>query len=225
MAVILEENFPNNQASGWPNAQVGGAWTVSGSASVIVAGNFGQHLHISTNQTHSARAASATGQDVDLRGRVSIDKLMTGSNLDVHVGVRAIDGSNMYRLRLRFTTGAAVQATLQSVIANAGTDITTGVTAGTHVAGDFWWFRVQAFNVSPTTLRYKVWKMGDPEPADWTEPAVTDSTAALQSAAGGQTVRSFQSAASNLPLTPSFKDLLAVTYAAGVPTTALIWGM
>jgi hypothetical protein len=68
--------------------------------------------------------------------------------------------------------------------------------------------RVQAFGTSPTTFRAKVWKVGTPEPADWTA-SVTDSSAALQTAGHIGVGTYLSGSATNAPVTASFDDIWA----------------
>ena len=69
--------------------------------------------------------------------------------------------------------------------------------------------RMQVEGTSPTTLRAKVWLVGQSEPASW-HVQTTDSSAALQTAGGVALVCYLSGGASNAPVTASFDDL-AVT--------------
>jgi hypothetical protein len=63
---------------------------------------------------------------------------------------------------------------------------------------------MDATGVNPTTLQWKIWQDGTPEPANWTDSG-TDSTAGLQ-AAGGIGCNAFVSSGT---VSPAFNAITA----------------
>ena len=61
--------------------------------------------------------------------------------------------------------------------------------------------------MSPTTLRAKVWKTTQTEPASW-QLTTTDNTAGLQTSGGVGLVTYLSGTSTNVPIVVSFDDLL-----------------
>jgi hypothetical protein len=68
--------------------------------------------------------------------------------------------------------------------------------------------RAQAIGTSPTVVRAKVWRDGDPEPAAW-QLSATDSTPVLQAPGTVGIVTYLSGSASNAPVTVIVDDLVA----------------
>lgn len=217
-ATIAKDSYATDQTPGLPNAEVGGAYTVSAGAQVFSAGGRHVEQHTAANQTTSARLASVSAVDHDMVASVATNKLAAGANQDSHFAVRMIGSSDYYRARLRFSTGNRVLLQVSKVVGGVTTDLTgTDVDKGAYAAGDRWWVRTQAIGTGPTTVRARAWKDGTSEPSTW-DFNLTDSEATLQ-AAGHVGLRAFQGAATtNTPIDWTFDDLLDV--APGTTVTA-----
>jgi hypothetical protein len=82
---------------------------------------------------------------------------------------------------------------------------TVVVSGLTYAAGQQLMLRVQVFGTSPTTVRAKLWRTGQPEPSAW-QASVTDSTAALQTS-GTVGLRTYLSTAATItPVTVKFDN-------------------
>jgi hypothetical protein len=68
--------------------------------------------------------------------------------------------------------------------------------------------RVQVFGTDPTTIRAKVWKAGQPEPAAW-QLSATDATASLQVPGGIGVSFYLGGTATVAPVTVAIDDLVA----------------
>jgi len=76
----------------------------------------------------------------------------------------------------------------------------------TYAAGAELAVRAQATGTSPTTVRAKVWKRGDPEPSGWLV-STTDATPGLQQS-GSVGIQSYLTGtATNAPISAAFDDL------------------
>ena len=88
-----------------------------------------------------------------------------------------------------------------------GTSVT--VPGLTPAAGTFMWLRAQVTGTNPTTIKVRAWRDGDPEPSTWQFTA-TNSLAALQAAGGVGLASYIGSGTTNVPVTVSFDDFVAV---------------
>jgi hypothetical protein len=67
--------------------------------------------------------------------------------------------------------------------------------------------RAEALGASPTTVRAKVWKSTQAEPASW-QLSTTDASAGLQVAGGVGLVTYLSGSSTNFPIVVSFDDLV-----------------
>ncbi|HEY3722970.1 MAG TPA: PKD domain-containing protein [Acidimicrobiia bacterium] len=174
--------FERTVAGGLGTADVGGPWTISGTAANFsVSGGVGRIL----GTVNANRAGYVTGvhqTDQDTRADLSLDTAATGGGTYVSVISRRVSSGNDYRLKLRYTAGGGVTAYLTKTVGGVETILSnTNVTGLTVAPGDVLSVRFQVTGTSPTTLRAKVWRQGTAEPAAWLLTN-TDSTAALAAA-------------------------------------------
>ena len=198
------DNFARTFANGWGAAQVGGTWTTSGTASRIsVDGQAGVHSMIA-NGTLGSYLAGVSRTTTEVRVRVGADKVPNGSGAFINVIGRSV-GSEMYSARVRLQADGSVQ--LHAT--RSGTPLSGGVVSGlTFGAGDRLEVRLQVEGTSPTVIRAKVWKVGEPEPVAW-RASRSDSTASLQAPGGlGITTYLFGSV-TNGPVLFTYDDLWA----------------
>ncbi len=212
------DTFTRTVASGLGSAELGGAWTVTGTASnYSVSGGAARiSAAVGANRTISLDGIKKTDTEVGVR--LSYDKAQTGGGSYAGVIGRRIDASNDYRLKLRAQVGGAVTAQLVRIVAGTETVIqnVTTVPGLTWNAGEYLKARLQVTGTSPTTLNAKVWKDGTSEPAAWLLQS-TDSTAALQ-ANGGVGIWDYLSGSStNAPVTLAVDDLVAGPVGAVTP--------
>ena len=206
--VLARDTYSRTVSSGWGSADVGGAWTVSGTAANwAVSSGTGRMTLPAAGATRSAALAGVSVVDVDLLVSVTADSAASGSGLYVYTEARYSDTANQYRAKVRIAADGSVYLGASRVA--AGTQAAIGsevvVPGLTYTPGTPIWVRAQFTGTSPTTIRVRAWS-GATEPTGWTYTG-TDSTAALQ-AAGAVGVRGFLAANANpAPVTLSWDEL------------------
>lgn len=209
---VAEDDFTRNVTGGWGSAELGGAWTGSGSATNFsVADGRGR---IRMGSPGAGPGMSLTGlqsTNTDLRVKVGADKAPTGGGIYLTAQPRRLAGGDGYYADVRLVANGSVTVTLGRRVSGAETSLATTTVAGlTYAAGDLLEVRTEVVGTSPTTFRAKVWPAGTSEPAGWTT-SVTDGTAALQ-APGGIGLQTYLSgSATNAPVLGLFDDLLALS--------------
>lgn len=202
------DTFSRTVTGDWGTADVGGAWTRSGGASLFGVVNGVGTMRNATAGTGAAihlNGVSSTGSDLSLR--FSFEKIANGGGQFVSITGRG-SLNDAYRAKVQVSSTGAVTLLLVRVVAGAETTLATKVVSGLTVqAGSSLSVRLQTWGTSPTNLQAKVWASTDTEPG-WTLTA-TDSTASLQ-AAGSIGLRTYLSgSATNAPTTVSFDDVVA----------------
>jgi PKD repeat protein len=209
--VLGSDDFTRTLATGWGVADQGGTWTVKGSASVAsVTGGKGL-VRMAAGAGTGLFLSAVDSSDTDAQLSLSLDKVPTGGSTGSgqSLWVRRVATAGDYRATVRFLPNAGVRVGLYSAnTSGVQTALTTEVpvpglsyTAGTALA-----VRAQATGTSPTTVRAKVWKRGDPEPAGWTV-STADATPGLQQS-GTVGVQSYLTGtATNAPISAAFDDI------------------
>jgi len=210
-AAYATDAFERNNATGFGTADVGGAWTTSGTASAFsTSGGAAKMTHASAATTYSAFLNAVSSNDTAVVVDYQLAALPTGASEYASVIARKV-GAADYRARVVINPAGAVTLQLQQSSTTLAA-VATGVTVN---AGSVLRIKVVATGTSPTALKAKVWKATDPEPTDW-KLSVTDATAALQ-AAGGVGLASYLGATTtNLPFTSAFDN-----FGAGPSTTVV----
>ena len=209
-AAYAQDSFTRNVTGGWGTADLGGAWTGSGTASNFnVAGGVGTIRMGSAGAGPSRALTGVSSSNTEMRATIGVDKAATGGGIYVTLRPRVVASGDRYYADTRFVAGGSVSLILGRNVGSTETVLQSITVPGlTVVPTDRLQVKVQAFGTSPTTFRAKVWKVGASEPAGWTA-SVTDSTAALQ-AVGSIGVGTYLSgSATNAPVIASFDDLWA----------------
>lgn len=202
---LATDAFGRSATSAWGNADSGGPWTISSTASNYNVGGGVGTMATPAGSTRTASLKSVSSSNVDMTVKISLDKAATGGGVYTYLVPRQV-AANTLIARLWFQSTGVVQLQLLSGATIVQSSVVTGLsyTPGTKLQ-----VRAQATGVSPTTLRAKVWKVGDPEPAAW-RVTTSDTTSGLQ-AAGYIGLQSYVSAsATATPVTVSFDDLTAI---------------
>ncbi len=204
------DSFSRTSTGTWGDADLGGAWTITGTTSVFsVANGVGSiALAPTLGVRASLDAVSRTATDASVTFASGSDPSGGGTYLAL-VG-RRVDPSDDYRLKLRLQAGGAVTAQLVKVVAGAETAIQTLATVPglTVHAGDRLRARLVVTGTGTTTLTGKVWNAAGTEPSAWQLQA-TDATTVLQRP-GGVGIWAYLSAASTpSPSVVSVDDLSA----------------
>ena len=209
-AFTARDTFGRTTANGLGKADVGGSWSVYGTA----AGNFSvgggaASLSLpSAGLRTGAYLPSVSTTDADTTLAVTTDKA-NDQTLFVSVIGRRVATNTEYRGKLRLVPGRAVGVQLTR-LAGSTTETVIGpeiypsgltFTPGTRLR-----VRLQVTGTSPTTLRMKVWPEGSAEPAAWTVSA-TDSTDGLQVAGAVGVTPYISGAETVLPVAVQLSDL------------------
>ncbi len=223
---LAADAFSRTVTNAWGTADQGGPWTINGNApNFAVGAGVGTIKMPSAGSGPSVFLGGLASDDTDLQATVSLDKAPLGGTAGVDQGIlmRRIAGQGDYRAKVRFVPGGAVRLGLfRTDSAGAQTAIVAeaNVAGITYAAGDVLNIRAQAFGTSPTTVRAKLWRLGDPEPSAWLATG-TDTTAALQST-GAIGFHSFLAGTvTNAPVVARFDNVnvyKATTLPDGVPT-------
>lgn len=200
---LATDTFARTTARGLGTADVGGTWTVTGSAADFSTDGSTARLRTPAGATRTATLAGVSSRDNDVRATIGFTRPASQS-LYAAVTARQV-GSASYTGRAVVSSTGAVQAQVQ----RSGTTLrATAVTGLTFAATDRLHVRVQAVGASPTTVRVKVWKVGTTEPAAW-HVSVTDSVAGLQTAGAVGFSTYLSGSASPSSLVVSVDDLTA----------------
>ena len=205
--VYVDDTFTRTASNGWGSVPTGGAYTLQGTASnFAVAGGLGTINVPTAGATRSALLNSTSATDVDFSFSVRTDKATVGGNHYIY-GVVRRNGTNEYRVKMRFATNGNVFVSASQTINNTETLIGTEVLVPglNHIANGIIRFRGQVTGTNPTTLRVRAWADGSAEPSTWQYTA-TNSAAALQGA-GLLGLRVYMSSGvTNAPVLFSFDD-------------------
>ena len=196
---------------GWGTADVGGAYTLQGSAANYNVGSGAGTISVPTaNSTRSAILNTVSQRDVDIRVRVSVDKVAAGGNYFVYEVARR-NGNSEYRPRMIFNANGTVSVNA-SVLVNGSESslgaavVVPGLTQGPN---QYIWLRASVTGANPTTVSVKAWADGQAEPAGWQFTA-TNSQAGLQ-AAGAVGLRTYLAGpVTTAPVTFAFDDYSVV---------------
>jgi hypothetical protein len=209
-ATYATDSFNRTTVSGLGTADIGGAWTVSGSAAnYSVSDGVGriQANVAGAQRTAYLDAVSQTETDVNLA--VSLDKVQTGGGTYVSVLGRRVGTSGYYAVKLRFLAGGALSAQLVRVVGTTETALGTATVSGiSYAPGEVLWIRLQVKGTGTTDLSTKVWRQGAAEPAAWLLTR-TDTTAALQAPGAVGMVVYLSGSSTNAPMTAMVDDFVA----------------
>ena len=218
--VFAADAFNRSVASGWGAAEVGGGWTVGGTASnYSVSAGAASLVTQKAGETRSVALPAVSSNDTDLRLGLAVSPLPTSNGLYVTVVGRRVATNAEYQGRARVRgdgsvvisvcvlPGSSAAVTLKSEVVASGVTVAAGSTLST---------RLQVTGTSPTTVRWKVWS-GATEPTAWQQTA-TDSTSAVQGK-GSIGLSTYLSGASTVfPVTAKVSNLSARTTVSTPPT-------
>ena len=205
------DTFERAVAGGLGSADQGGAWTISGSAADFsVAGGAARIVLPAAGSGRNVYLTSVSAIDTRLRARISMDEPATGGGVYVSLLGRRVGAADQ-RAKVRFLGDGSVQLFLGTMNGSESTLASVVVPGLTYAVGESLEVMFEVAGASPTTVRAKVWKTGQAEPAAWTLVA-TDTTPVLQTAGHVGVATYVSGSAVNAPLTVSIDDLWA-----GVP--------
>ncbi len=210
LTTYATDSFGRNVRNNWGTADLGGDWLVSTARAFTVDGSIGS-MDLQKSQTRWATLGDVSARDVDLQVSLGFEAIPGAGNAYDYLVARQVSSGNEYRAKIRVTSTGAVYAQLLAVTGGTEAGISSEVLVGgvTATPGVSLRARFVVTGLSPTSLQFKVWNLGQPEPGAWSVTA-TDSTAALQ-AYGAVGVRAYLSSnASPNKLLFLFDDLAAL---------------
>ena len=175
--IIAEDAFDRSVSSGWGSADVGGAWSLRGTASRFSVSDGAGRMQIpaSTAQTVYADLNGVSSTSTRIDAVFSVDALVESQYVSL-VGRRVGSTNYIARLRLQADGGARLYL-LQDGATSIAPMLQVPITI---VAGQQYVLSLEVTGTSPTTVRAKVWQLGQAEPG-WMREG-TNSLAALQTA-------------------------------------------
>lgn len=207
--VFAEDHFDRTLASGLGSADSGGAWTLTGGASLFsVGGGTGNVKMSAAGGSAKAYLGTVTKVDQDISVDVQLDKVPAGATAYTSVVARRV-GTSDYRTKVLWRTDGLVSVYLSKTVSGVETTLKNVTLTGMPMAaGESVSVRLQVVGTSPATVQTKVWKKGPAEPAAWTL-TTTDTTAALASAGGAGVEVYLGSTATNAPIVAGYDDFVA----------------
>ena len=223
-SVVAADQFGRTVANGLGNADVGGAWTVSGgtAAGYAVNGSAATMLLSAPANSRSVFLNAVSTANVTMLADLSFDKPATGGGIYASLIGRRV-GTSEYRATIRAQANGTIQALVVRRVGSIDTNLAVAspVPGLTHTPGQAYTVRFEATGTNPTQLRMKVWVTGTAEPGAWLLTA-TDTTAAMQ-VAGTVGINTYLSgSATNAPIVTTIDNLRVVdpTVPVSVPPTA-----
>lgn len=199
----IEATFGVVASNGWPAADTGETWTVSGTAANYSgSGSAGLMSMASVNVARLALIGSAVG-DIDVMAHVRIPVLATGAPINAGVVARYVDASNFFLLRVRVSTAQVVTLVLSKMEDGALSDIQTYTTSLVHTTAMIFGVRLQIRN---NLLRGRAWDTAGDEPSVW---HVSATDAAHPTGTVGCRAILETSNSNALPVSISFDNFLA----------------
>ena len=187
---IACDTFQRTVTNGWGAADAGGSWNKTGSIYSVIPGRATLRVNSTAPENF---LPSVSIQDVDARLLLSMPSIGVTGDAGIAVRYRASSGT-YYQVSVYYPSGrngnnyvVQLKRKPENVLINP--DFNISIPGGTAI-----WIRLQAQGTYPTTLRWKIWQEGTPEPSSWTAIG-TDSNAAEQGP-GGVGVEGFISSGS-----------------------------
>ena len=207
---FVEDTFTRTATNSWGSADTGGSWTVSNSSRFSVDGSAGKMRLEAAAVTATGSLNSISRTNFNVVSDISVDKVGTGSGIQVTDIVRKT-GTGEYRVTLLFQPGGSLRLSISRIVGGSATTIRDVAVSGvTYSAGDDLRLRVVASGTGTTSLSGKVWKAGSAEPAS-AQATASDSTASLQTSGSFGVQAYLSGSATNFPVTVKTDDLLVTT--------------
>lgn len=196
---LAQDSFERTRATGFGEAEVGGAWSLMGSSSQYAVEEPHGVVSLQPGSGRRAVLPEVSAPSVQTLTAFDYQGSASGGGLYVTVMPRVRPDTSGYRAKVRIDASGSVQLSLAKVAANgANTDLATSeTTLSGATSGRTIMVRAEASGTSPTTLSARMWFEGDPEPSGW-QVRTTDNTAGLQGP-GGVGVYTYLSGSAGAP--------------------------
>lgn len=163
------DDFERAVTQGWGSADVGGAWTITGSAAPASVADGAGRLALAPGSTRDLRLQGVDLQDLRMQVDFSLDQApSTGTG---YFGLLARSGGGEdYRVRVWLRDNGTVWLVVQH-----GTSVLRSyqVPGITRAAGDSFSMALEVTGATSTTVSTSLWRTGTTEPAAW-QVTVTD---------------------------------------------------
>ncbi|CCE74741.1 conserved hypothetical protein [Clavibacter nebraskensis NCPPB 2581] len=200
--ILAQDTFTRTAANGWGTAETGGAWRITGNASILKVADGKAQVASPAGETRTASLDAVSTTASDAQVSFTLDKVPTGGGAYVRINSRQV-GTSFYQ------TQVWVRSTGQVMIVQSenGTNLKSVVVPNlTYTAGQQLRVRVQVTGTSPTTMNAKLWPVGQAEPTAW-QSTTTGTLAALQTA-GTFGIQTYLSSSAAGPVAFTLDDLV-----------------
>lgn len=205
---VARDPFARTVSNGWGTADVGGAWTVSGSTNrFAVSDGAGRQALTAPGTTAEATLAAARATGVDTRVSLGWSRTAAAGTLYASVVPRVVSSSTDYRAGVVVNSAGRPTVNLVRRVGGVETKLATVAPPVTVAANTHYTMAVRLTPVGGSTeFSVKFWPAGSAEPTAW-QATATDGTAELQQA-GALKLVSYLSSSAAAPVTTSFDDLV-----------------
>ncbi|RMB58146.1 PKD domain-containing protein [Tessaracoccus antarcticus] len=200
--ILAQDKFERTSATGWGTANIGGPWTLRGTASRFNVANGAGNISVPSASTLYADLNQISSTSTRVEAVFSVDKLVEAQYVAV-VGRRI--GPNSYIARLRLQSDGGAKLYLLDNSTSLAPFLT--IPAGTITPGQKYTIVLETIGTAPTALKAKFYPFGGTEPTWQVQSSNVDP--ALQ-AAGAVSVFSYLPNTTQAPSTVSF-DTITVT--------------
>jgi PKD repeat protein len=175
------DTFERTVSNGLGTADVGGPWTLTGTASAFSTGNGAGHIVGAVSASRAAYLASVRQSDIDMTFDVALDRTASGGGAYVSLIGRRVSNGNDYRLKLRYMPDGTVIAYLARTVGGTETILANVTVPGLRVnPGDVLRTRFVVSGTTTTTSRAKVWSQSSQERQNWLLTSTGATPTALQ---------------------------------------------
>ncbi|ROR67373.1 PKD repeat protein [Agrococcus jenensis] len=165
------DDFSRTVAPGWGTSEVGGPWTVTGTATPASVGNGVGTLALGAGSTRDLRLNGVSLSDVRVSMDLRLDQAPATGSAYLGVITRSTSAGD-YRVRVWLRDNGTVWLVVQ----HGSTVLRSYQVPGlTRAAGDWFTLEVEVTGSTSTTVAASIWRTGTPRPAAW-QVSVTDAT-------------------------------------------------
>ena len=173
--VLDTDAFNRTSTGGWGKSEGGNDWMLTGgSAAFAVSGGDGR-ITLKPADSRVATLPTVSSTTTSTISAVSLSSLPSAGGASVTLIGRQVQGS-VYSARLRVAADGTARLLLLRDEVQLGAAFNL---PQNYVVGQKLWIKLDVTGTYPTTVRAKIWSVGDPEPAAWRISA-QDSTPAMQ---------------------------------------------
>lgn len=173
--MLDSDAFNRTLSGGWGKSDRGNAWKLAGgSAAFTVSGGDGQ-ISLKPSDTRIATLPQVSTTTSSTTSLIALGSLPQGGAASVTLIGRQV-GSSVYSARVRVAADGDARLLLARDEVLLGKEFNL---PKKYLAGQQLYLKLEVTGSSPTTVRAKIWSVGEREPSTW-RISVQDSTPALQ---------------------------------------------